>query len=473
MKRFLPRSLFGQTVLVLLVGLTVSHLVSMTIYSSDRVEVLALSGGEETARRIASVARLVDQVPPEWRERILDAVQSPTLRIGLAAESALPPPTAEDWRGSLISRFLQREIHGTDGEDDVIVRMEGLSEPPAELPQAPPGMMGLMQRHMHMGWFDTQMIEDWPVGASLRASIRLGGGQWLNFSAAIPDPPRLWSAPALLSLGLMVVAVIVVSLWVVRRLTRPIRAFAAAADRLGRDVRTPPLPESGPDEIRQAVRAFNGMQERLRRLVENRTRMLAAISHDLRTPITQLRLRAEFIEDAEERAKTLATLEEMEAMISSTLAFARDDALMETPRTVDVSALVESLCDDLADAGKPVVFAPGDKVPFECRPSALKRAVANLIENAVKYGGGARVAVAGGQKGVRITVEDDGPGIPPEEIENVFSPFYRVEKSRGTGPSGVGLGLSVVRSVVHAHGGEVQLENRAEGGLLAAIDLPR
>ena len=468
MRRLLPKSFFGQTVLVLLVGLSVSHLVSMAIYSSDRVEILALSGGEETARRIASIARLVDQVPPEWRGRILETVQGPTLRVTLTGDSGLVPDASEDWRGGLIHRFLASEIPVAEG--DVIVRLEGPPEPPS----VRPGMMtGSLQRHMHMGWFAPRMVEDWPVGASLRASVRLGDGQWLTFAAAIPDPPHLWSAPAVLSLGLMVVTVIVFSLWAVRRLTGPIRTFAEAADRLGRDVKAPPLPENGPIEIRRATRAFNGMQARLRRLVENRTQMLAAISHDLRTPITQLRLRAEFIEDAEEQAKTLATLEEMEAMIASTLTFARDDALAEAPRPVDLAALVESLCDDLADAGKPVSFAATEKIAVTCRPAALKRAVANLIENAVKYGGAARVSVGADAGEVRIVVEDDGPGIPPDELENVFAPFYRVEKSRGAGPGGVGLGLSVVRAVADAHGGHVRLENRDGGGLSAILEFPR
>jgi signal transduction histidine kinase len=470
MRRFLPKSFFGQTVLVLLVGLSASHLVSMAIYSSDRVEILTLSGGEETARRIASIARLVDQVPSEWRGRILETVQSSTLRVTLAPDSRLVPGPSEEWRGGLIRRFLAREIPAA--EADVVVRLAGPPEP-SQRPSSPGAMMGTLQRHMHMGWFSTGMVEDWPVGAALRASVRLGDGQWLTFGAPIPDPPHLWSAPALLSLGLMVVTVVMFSLWAVRRLTGPIRTFAEAADRLGRDVQAPPLAETGPIEIRRATRAFNGMQERLRRLVENRTRMLAAISHDLRTPITQLRLRAEFIEDAEEQAKTLAALEEMEAMIASTLTFARDDALTEAPRTVDLAALVGSLCDDLADAAKPVFYEVSDKITVTCRPAGLKRAVANLIENAVKYGDAARVSIDTDAEAARIVVEDDGPGIPSAELENVFAPFYRVEKSRGSGPGGVGLGLSIVRAVADAHGGHVRLENREGGGLRATLELPK
>ncbi len=232
------------------------------------------------------------------------------------------------------------------------------------------------------------------------------------------------------------------------------------------------MDEVGPIEIRQAANAFNDMQERLRRLVENRTRMLAAISHDLRTPITQLRLRAEFIEDAEEQAKTMATLEEMEAMIAATLSFAREDATAEETRIVDLTALLASICDDLADTGKAVSFDPGDTIPLECRPATLKRAVVNLIENALKYGGAARLALAASAKAIRITIDDDGPGIPTGEIANVFLPFYRVEKSRSSATGGIGLGLSIARTIVHAHGGDLMLENRPEGGLRAIIELP-
>ncbi len=160
-------------------------------------------------------------------------------------------------------------------------------------------------------------------------------------------------------------------------------------------------------------------------------------------------------------------------MVASTLGFARDDAIVEEPRTVDLAALVESLVDDLSDAGKPVRFEPAGRVAVACRPAALKRAVGNLIENALKYGGCARVSITADSHAVLIAVEDDGPGIPPDELETVFQPFYRVDRSRGGGPGGVGLGLSIVRAVADAHGGEVWLVNRAEGGLRAVIEFPR
>ncbi|MEI6557611.1 MAG: ATP-binding protein [Rhodospirillaceae bacterium] len=272
----------------------------------------------------------------------------------------------------------------------------------------------------------------------------------------------------------MAVPVLVLSLWVVRRLTRPLSEIAAAAERFGRDVGAPPLPETGPDEVRMVARAFNAMQRQLRSFVEDRTRMLAAISHDLRTPITLLRLRTEFIADPEEQARMRATLDEMEAMIAATLSFAREDAAREARQTVDLVGLLSSICYDMADAGLPVSFEPepAGRRPFECRRSALKRALTNLIDNAVTYGHAARIALTAGGASLIVTIDDDGPGIPEAEQEAVFSPFYRLEPSRNSATGGVGLGLSVVRTVIQAHGGTIGFTNRPEGGLTATVTLP-
>jgi signal transduction histidine kinase len=464
MRRFLPKSFLGQTVLVLLVGLTVSHVLSMAIYSTDRIEVLTLSGGREIAHRIASITRLLDETPPEWRERILHATDAPSLRVVVTPESKLAKPENEDWRAALVRTFLERLLRGS-GDGSVIVH---LLDAPDNDPAADQDLP-ITSMHMHM----MRMVEGSPVDQSLRVSIRLKDGNWLNFAAAIPESTSLWSNEAILSMVLMAVGVLLFSLWVVRRLVRPMTTFARAAERLGRDVSAPPLTESGPSELRQAVRAFNEMQDRLRRLIENRTRMLAAISHDLRTPITLLRLRAEFIEDEDEQRKTMATLDEMESMIASTLAFARDDAESEDRRVVDMAALIGSICDDLADTGLAVEFDPPSKTPFECRAMAMKRALTNLLENAVKYGGNARAQLVETAEAIEIVIDDDGPGIAEDELESVFSPFYRVEQSRSRETGGVGLGLSIARTIVHAHGGEILLSNREDGGLRALIQLPR
>jgi len=199
--------------------------------------------------------------------------------------------------------------------------------------------------------------------------------------------------------------------------------------------------------------------------------MVAAISHDLRTPITSMRLRAEFIDDEETRTKMISTLDEMKAMAESTLAFAREEAVTEETRAIDINALLGSLCADLSEIGWKVGFREGERAVWRCRPDALRRAFRNVIENAVRYGGEARVGFAMSPEGLEVTVEDDGPGIPPDQRERVFDPFVRLEDSRNRGTGGAGLGLSIARSIVRSHGGEVAL---AEGApFRVRVTLPR
>ena len=202
----------------------------------------------------------------------------------------------------------------------------------------------------------------------------------------------------------------------------------------------PPLPETGTIETRQAARAFNEMQTRLRSLIENRTRLLAAISHDLRTPLTLLRLRAETVENAQERDKMLSTIAEMDSMIGTTLQFARDDSASEPRRTIDLTSLVQSVVDEMSDAGLAVRMQPAEPILYECQPAALKRAVRNLLDNAVKYGKAGSVENPPTPQAIEIDIDDDGPGIPEAELTRVLEPFYRLEESRSRETGGVGLG---------------------------------
>ena len=214
------------------------------------------------------------------------------------------------------------------------------------------------------------------------------------------------------------------------------------------------------------------MQGRLRRFVDDRTRMLAAIGHDLRTPITSLRLRAEFVDDEETKARMLATLDEMQKMVEGTLDFVREEAASEPTRAVDLAALVESTVLDLADLGADVAFADSGRVTLACRPAALRRALRNLIENAVRYGKRCRVHLESSRGEARIVIEDEGPGIPEDDRERVFEPFVRLEDSRSQETGGIGLGLAIARSIVRAHGGDIRLANRPTGGLAVSVVLP-
>jgi signal transduction histidine kinase len=233
------------------------------------------------------------------------------------------------------------------------------------------------------------------------------------------------------------------------------------------------LATQGPVDIQKTIRAFNRMRTRLERFVQDRTHMLAAISHDLRTPITALRGRAELIDEAETRDKILATLDEMQRMTEATLAFVRAEATQEDTRLIDLAALVESLCDDLSDTGQNVTFSGPGKTPYRCRSVSLKRAFSNLIENAVTYGQQARVALTAERDALHITIDDDGPGIAAPDMERVFEPFVRLETSRSRDTGGVGLGMAIARSIVRWHGGDITLENRQEGGLRVLVRLPR
>lgn len=422
-----------------------------------------MAGGHHMAQRITNVTHLVIDSPDEWRDRIVSTLDEPSFRVSFSPKSMLIPRNEDNWQTSFIRDSIENELE-EDLVQTVIVQL--LDDTFAGQMVRIESPVQWMQTHM------TWMMHVVPPHQSLRVSLELSDGLWLNFSSAIPEPVSLWSTTSILSILTMGLAVILLSVWVVRRLTTPIGRFAKAAERLGKDVNAPPLPVSGAIELQQASRAFNEMQERLQRFIKNRTRMLAAISHDLRTPITLLRLRAELIEDEEEREKSLATLDEMESMISSTLAFAREEAINEGSQIVDVGALLESLCNDMSDIGLPVQIDKPGKFLLECRKISLKRALSNLLDNAVKYGEKAIVRIEKEDDSLNIIIEDIGPGIPAEEIDKVFDPFYRLEPSRNPETGGIGLGLSITQSVIHSHGGDISLSSRPEGGLQICVRLP-
>ena len=481
--KFVPRTLAGRTILVLLAGLVVSNLVGLLIYASERDTALTSVAGVSVAGRIAAVVQTMERTPPAARAGVVCSQLGSGFAVTLAPEAAVEPG-----QGGWQSRPLRSAIrdllddpaperlrvandgHGgdTSSRDAFTDVMERCMGPMMSGMMGKQGMQG-MTMTPHMG----RMMRAWRSGEVFRVSYRLDDGRWLNFLTLAPPFDSIWRSRFFLAFFVMAVVVTVLSVWAVRRSTAPLALFAWAAERLGRDVNAPDLPEDGPREVHRAARAFNEMQRRLRRQISDRTQMLAAISHDLRTPITRLRLRAEFVDDAEQRGKMLNDLEQMEAMIAGTLAFAREDSTDEPRRALDLAVLVQSACDDAADVGQDVVYAGPARASYSGRPLALGRVFANLIDNAVKYGGRARVALEAAPERFVVTVEDDGPGVPKSELERVFEPFYRVETSRSRETGGTGLGLAVVRSIVRGHGGDVTLANRAEGGLRATVTLPR
>ncbi len=465
--RLWPQTIVGRTVLVLLLGLTASQLIGMAFYSGDRSSILAISRGRQTAERIAAAVGLFEQAPAAERRWLERSFHGLGLRVRWTPHRPLVAADGDDWRSRLVRSAL--DDHLDDGVERRI--LVSLTEDPTSVRgfDTPPMGMSMPGMGMHM----TGMMQGGLPTHLLLVSVGLADGSWLNFMAPSGRLAPFWSSRFFFSIVVTAVVVIALSVWAVRRSTAPLALFARAAERLGKDVGAPPLDEGGPREVRRAARAFNEMQRRLRDFIDGRTRMLGAISHDLRTPITRLKLRAEFVEDAEQRAKMLADLDEMETMIAATLSFARDAAAGEPRKTFDLAVLLQSLCDAAADVGGRAEYAGDFRFPYDGRPVALKRVFANLIDNALKYGGRAVVSLSGSEAEVTVTVDDDGPGIPEDAMERVFDSFYRLEGSRSRDTGGVGLGLNIARTIVHAHGGKIELANRQQGGLSATVTIPR
>lgn len=461
MSRFLPQSLFGRILAILLVGLVVSHAIGSRIYVSDRERAVRAVGGFAAAQRIAGLAQLIEEVPRAWRERIVAAVSDPGFHVSLLAQPpALAAASGDAPVGPAIRDFLADRLSLGPA------RQPQVSASASHGPGSMPMMHGPMMREAMHGFGGMGGVRD------LRVAIPLADGPWLVFATVLPEDGPAMSGRFLVSMAIMAIVILAVAVWAVRSMTAPLASLSAAANRFGNDLQAPPMPETGTVEVRRAAHAFNAMQARLRGLIENRTRMLAAISHDLRTPLTLLRLRAENVADAAEREKMLATIADMEAMIAATLQFARDEAKAEPRRPTDVTALLASAVDDMADAGLAVAMEPAAPLIGDCQPAALRRALTNLLDNAVKYGERAHAAIRATPEGIAIVIDDAGPGIPQEELARVFQPFYRVEGSRSRDTGGIGLGLAIALSVVQMHGGDIVLANRPEGGLRATVTLP-
>lgn len=430
--------------MVLLLGLAVVQVAGLTIHALDRVDVLRLAQARDVALRVVGLYRTVVALPAEERTKML----------------------ADLHRGP----FLSAEMSHTP--------------PIPDLPETPPPLARLFRVNMNlvpMGgpayhWRELILFGG-PEWHRILVGLKLPDGEWLNVRVPV-EPPRPWHSPAFLTaFVLMTLAAAGLTLWAVRRLTAPVATLAAAAEALGRDVNAPPLPEDGPSEVATAAAAFNTMAARIRRFVQDRTELLTAIGHDLRTPITRLKLRAEFIDDEEQRGKILADLEEMEAMVSATLTFGRDIRSGEPVSPVDLAELLRTVLDEAGDArpeaAERLRYDGPAHLTVRARSLSLKRALANLVGNAVVYGGSADVRLTEPSAGmVSIEIEDDGPGIPPDQLERVFEPFHRGEPSRNRETGGMGLGLPIARNIMRAHGGDLVLANRPSGGARATVSLP-
>lgn len=464
--RLWPDSLAGRLVIMLVAALALAQL-GLTLIL--RVQQDALLDGVihgQALNQTVALARLLTDYPAADGDRIAGAFGS---RGSCASVTAAPPPGHPPGPAERdLAQLLRQMLHGIEAGPP-LVSVEPLGPdrhpcpvghpgppPPDRRPPAPDG--------------------DRPGGprrvAAVAMTVPLADGRFATLRSAV-ELPAGFGRVALLSFLLSALAVAAVAVLAVRRQTRSLRTLADASERFGRGESVAHLAETGPSEVVAATRAFNTMQQRLGDFMRDRLRLLASISHDLRTPLTTLRLKAEFIEDEAVRDDIVATIDELTVICEATLAFTRAEATSEPTVALRLDELVTDCVEEFRLAGADVETANLAAVTYSCRPVALKRALRNLIENAVRYGKEARVSVADEADCVALAVADAGPGLPEDRMDEAFQPFVRLEPSRNTETGGLGLGLAIARSIVQAHGGTLTLENRPEGGLVATIRLPK
>jgi signal transduction histidine kinase len=413
----------------------------------------------------ANMVRIIEAAPPSIREQLASAATTREVLVGwyaaispvsavLAQLNSQPEqsPEATEKRLEASSAAMIDKLRD-DGHRVVILKPDGSNEALISTPE-----------------FQETSTSDHNAYV---LAVEYSDRSWLAFTV----PEKLWGLPWWKRWAIWVlffaVSTAIVSTVATRQLVRPISEFAKAIRLFGMNPQAPAMSGKGPRELVQVISAFNAMQAQIQRFVADRIAMLAAISHDLRTPLTRLRLRGEFIEDEVQQARLFRDVDELQAMIDGALAFFRGDADAERVTSFDLPGVLQTIIDDYADQGTEIGYAGPPRAVYRGRPFAVKRAFTNLIENAVKYGTPPTIELGAQEKIFTIMIRDRGPGIPAEALERVFSPFYRLESSHRRRTGGVGLGLTAAQAIISEHGGEIVLRNSPGGGLEASVVLPR
>lgn len=424
-----PSSLLGRVALILFFGLALAHGLSFWLVVMERSLVMRGAMVSYLARDVASSVAILERVPAPERSIWLPRLARQNYSFRLDA-----PPAQQPSDAALAAPIVQA--------------VSRLLQPPREVTAQVPDLRDSL----------------------LRLQVPLADGAVLTVDI---NEPRLSVSPWVLGVLAAQLALLALLSWLAVRLaTRPLRQLADAADALGTARQGPPLPENGPHEVARATAAFNAMQQRLQAHLAERMQILAAVSHDLQTPITRLRLRADLLDDAQLRDKLLADLAEMQSLVEEGIEYARSaNAVREPQRLVDLDALLDSLVCDYTDASQTVRLSRDSPGMLHTRPQALRRLIVNLVDNALKFAGDAEIAVKRDADVICIIVLDRGPGIPESELQAVLQPFFRLENSRSRATGGTGLGLAIARQLAETLGGKLSLTNRDGGGLAAAISL--
>lgn len=479
--RWLPDALAARFILLLACALIIANLLALLVLSLERDRWGQQARDSRELERIVALVPVLETIDPGKRRTIARNASTRVARIQMS-DRPLTQETADNSR----SRSLQEQLNQSLAPRDVFVAVgtrtsanereeddNRKNEQRSSLRRGPE-VIGVSIRLAGDGLREGDDADSVaPEGSRRSSPTGKGHASWVNITAR-GEPPAPDSLSRLLDdgvfflvLGLSLISVLVVGLWFVRRLTQPLAMLADAAEAAGRGDRTARVPEQGAREVRAAAAAFNSMQAQIARFDAERTRTLGAVGHDLRTPITSLRIRAEMLED-EFRDPMVRTLNEMTVMANGLVAFARGNDDGEAMQSTDLNELLFHLCEE-----RGAHFEGGGTVMLKTRPVALIRAIGNLIDNAIRYGSVARVSLGQTSGHVVVAIDDDGPGIPEERLSTIFEPFVRGDDSRNSDTGGAGLGLSIALSIIRAHGGSIELHNKETSGLLVTVRLPR
>ncbi len=469
--RFLPKTLFGRILLAMFGGLLAVQSVGVWLMLEDRARFGERLLGEYVAQRIAGILVLLDDAQPPERVRLVRALSTAPVRLSLDEPWQEGDVEKSDDAKAFVGR-IDREIERPMPLQVLSIRsVERHERRPRDESGAPTRRDGLEGSGLER--FERGRMMRGPFLA-VTGQAKLTDGTIVTFRRALPQPSLEWPIRALALLAVLGLFVAFVAGWALRKVTRPLASLADAASGLARDLNRPPLPETGPQEVARAAQAFNAMQRDLRRYLETRAHALAGVSHDLRLPLTRLRLRLERLPEGELRSKIEDDIAEMDAMIGSTLEYLGAGSAAEKPVRLNLNALLEGVVEDMEPLGAHITVHGEASAPLLAQPQAIRRCVANLLENARRYGGtNIDLRVRDDGENVEIRVEDRGPGIPAADIERVFEPYVRLEASRARHTGGTGLGLAIARAIARANGGDIALESRNRGGLAAVLRLPR
>ena len=443
-----------QIALLVLAVLLLAQALSLWLFVDERSLAVQAAIGAEAAGRAANVAQLIEGAPSNLHDQIIQAATSPLVRFEISQGPSVAD-SHHDEGGAVEARV--RALLADSYSRDIRVEVHDIEQGLLPLPNLSPEMAEL---HADMMRGSLAAIE-------MELSIALRGGQWLNVGTRFEKPPLQWALAKNATFTITAALLLVASFWfLLTRLTGPLKGLAKASEKLGRGAGQGSLPVTGPKEVRDLTIAFNTMQERLTRFVSDRTQMLAALAHDLRSPLTALRVRAEMVEDDDIRASLVTSSNEMQQMVEATLDFAKGVGQQEEVILVDMFEVLADL--NVQETN----ISAGPTLALSMKRTAMKRAFRNLVENAVRYGHEAQISWFIVDNHVEIHIDDRGPGIPQEKLAAVFEPYIRIETSRSRDTGGHGLGLSIARSIVLEHGGSIELSNLAVEGLRATVKLP-